>query len=758
MSALPRMKPIVPWWQLATLLVACAVGVYWLLPDDPAHLENLVSDGKPREARRVLARISAAERARDPLRFQLLEIRLARLELPPPGDDPRPRAEALERLALRAAAGWRDSKFDPELHRELLATLPQLTRIDGTWRTLAPILRHAPDAQRAPIVARLTQGALAQSDPALAAEIFALGADPATRSETEALELARLWQMAGRPADALSALGELKSDPILRQRLALLRALNRNREALELLRARPDLSGDAATAQHEIVAVALAAGAPAEAVPALQSRIAAQPDDLAALRALRSVLVSAGQPAEAIDSARRAVELGGRSTADLLDLARVLEWSGRPRDAFDVWIELADAAYPGAIDRLMALNPGLFRDADLAAVLQRQLARQPRDDLRLALARLQIELGLYAAARASLEDHLSRHPDPAIMLELARLLRENFEFAAAEKWLRRALESRPGDIPLRRDIADLLVFQRRHAEALALFGDLVQQSDAEEILGPFTRLAESLGRFDDFARGLQRRVASSSAPTERDFILLAYGFELAAEPAERRTAIEEGLRRHPGSNDLRLQLAYILSAEQNHRGALQVLERHTRLRQEVAPLSLYLDLLRLTNDVAGERRFLTTPLPPELADEEPIVERIARVHEGARNFAEAERLWRELLRRSPESATRIAELARVLMLQRRTAEARQLLAPLLVDPTPPVLRLAAEISEASGDHRASEQYQSAYLAAVGDAPATDWGALGDIRLSRGDRSGARRAYAEALRRMHAELAAKGTLQ
>lgn len=757
MSSLPRMKPIVPWWQLALLLVVCAAGVYYLLPDDPAHLENLVRDGKAREARRLLERIPAAERARDPLRFHLLEVRLGRLELPAPDENPAPRAAALDALAQRAATSWRDSRFAAVLHQELLETLALITRADSPWRILAPILRHAPEDQRLPLVSRLTQVALAQGDPALAAEIFAAGSETSSRSETDALELARLWQMAGRPEEALAALGEHRSANVVPRRIALLRSLNRNREALDLLRAHPGLAEPAAS-RNQVVEIALAAGAPGEAVPALRERLAANPDDLDTLRSLRAVLVGAGQPAEAIASARRAVELAGRKTDDLLELARILEWSGRPRDAFDVWAELADADHPGALERLMALNPGLFRDADLASTLRRALERRPRDDLQLALARLEIELGNYDSARTTLESYLSRHPEPAVMLELVQVLRENFEFPAAEKWLRLALASKPSDIRLRRELADLLIYQRRHADALAIFADLLPQSDAEEIIGPFIRLSESLGRFDDFGRGLQRRVAASSAPSERDFILLAYAFELAAEPADRRAAIEEGLRRHPGSNDLRLQLAYLLSAEQNHRGALQVLERHTRLREEVAPLSLYLDLLRLTNDLAGERRFFAAPLAPDVADEEPIVERIARAHEGARNFPEAERLWRELLRRNPGSATRVAELARVLLLQRRTTEARQLLAPLLADPTPPVLRLAAEISEASGDHRAGEMYRTAYLAAVRNAPAVDWGALGDVRLTRGDRAGARRAYAEALRRMHAELAAKGALR
>ncbi|MSU49651.1 MAG: hypothetical protein EXS37_11300 [Opitutus sp.] len=97
----------------------------------------------------------------------------------------------------------------------------------------------------------------------------------------------------------------------------------------------------------------------------------------------------------------------------------------------------------------------------------------------------------------------------------------------------------------------------------------------------------------------------------------------------------------------------------------------------------------------------------------------------------------------------------MLLLRGHTAEARALLAPLLLKPTPPILRLAAEIARAAGDRAAAEKYQMAYLNSLRTAPALDWSALGDIRLSRGDRTGAKRAYAEALRRMQSQFAPKG---
>ena len=137
------------------------------------------------------------------------------------------------------------------------------------------------------------------------------------------------------------------------------------------------------------------------------------------------------------------------------------------------------------------------------------------------------------------------------------------------------------------------------------------------------------------------------------------------------------------------------------------------------------------------------------------MERLARAREALRELPEAERLWRELIALRPGEFEYTASLARVLLLRRQTAEANHLLAPFLREPTPAIWQLAAEIATAAGDYRSAEKHQLAYLAAVRTAPATDWGALGDIRLSRGDRTGAKRAYAEALRRLSAQLATRG---
>jgi lipopolysaccharide biosynthesis regulator YciM len=762
MSPLPRMKPILPWWQLGALLALCGAGIYFLLPDDPKLIENLVRDGNTREARRLLERVPTERRARDRNRFRLLELRLARRELPP-ADAASATASAARRAALeafwrQATAAWRDTRYADAVFHELAAIIPQLADPGAAWSLIAPEIEKAPSNQRTLLGEVFARAALAQNQPRAAAEAFATSHPPHERSPAHALELSRLWQLAGQPEAALAALGEIRAPEVNARRLALLREVNRNGEALALLQAQaeaaPATAPDARLTE-QIGDVALAAGTPAEAIPAYTRYVAANPQDLAAVRRLRALHVAAGRPENALEPARRAAALSHRDPLDLLELARISEWSSRANDAFDLWLELALRNHPGALERLLALNPGLFRDEDLSRALEHAERTAPTLENLLARARLEVDLGRYGRAREAFEAYLAQRADPQVMIELARVLRENFEFSGAEQWLRRAATAQPTNVDLHREIAELLVYQGRYPEALTAYGELLPKSDAEEIIGPFTRLAEALGRFDEFARGLQRRIEASPAPVERDFVLLAYAHELAGHGPARRAALQEGLRRFPASDDLRLQIAYLESADQNYRAALQTLAPHTNLRGDLAAASLYLDLLRLNNDVTGERRFLAAPLGGTIAQDDAILERIARAREASRDYAEAIQIYRGLLARDANDVTRAGNLARVYLTVGRHADARRLLAPFLREPTPAILRLAADVAAAAGDQRAAETYQAAFLAASAEAPAPDWGALGDIRLSRGDRIGAKRAYAEALRRMHADLRREG---
>ncbi len=758
-SAARKNKAILPWWQLALLLAACGFGVWYLLPDDPNLIDNLMRDRQYAQARVALGKLSSSKRATNEAHYREIEVQLDRRELKL--DDP----VAVARFWRFAASAWRDSGFSSTIFAELVGIAPALKDPAGAWADVAPQFTSAPAAQRERLSKELVAVALALGQPVTAAEIFAAAHPAASRTPDAALELARLWSSAGRLPDALAALGEIRTPEVVARRVEVLRALNRNPEALTLLRdslaQNPQADRLRAITLPE---VALAAGTPDVAVPYLKEYLASHNDDLTAQRRLRDLLLASGKAADAVGPAQQAAALSQRDPNDLRELARILEYSGRPGPAFDAWLELVLAAPPGApsadtlaaLDRLLALNPGLYRDADIARALTKLVPVPGHPEYGLRLARLNVSLGLFAEARAAYARYLTTSPtDADALVEAAHLQSELYRFTDAEALLRSAITLRATDLGLRRELAENLVAQGRNIDALALYRELAIESDAEEIIGPYIRIAESLGRYDDFTKGLRRRIDRMPNPTARDYVLLSYGYEVAEQPAQRQAALDEGLRRLGKGDDLHFLRAITLSAEKKYAAAQAALTPHSGLHTESAVASLYLELLRLNNDTAGERRYLAEPFSPELLKDEAILERIARARESLRDYAEAERIWRQLLALHPNEFERAASLARVLLLRNHAAEANRLLAPFLRSPTPPILKLAAEIAEAAGDHRAAEKYQLAYLEAVRSAPAQDWGALGDIRLSRGDRTGAKRAYAEALRRLLAQLNAKG---
>lgn len=744
-----RHKRIISWWQVGLLLAACATGIWFLLPDDPGLLEDLIRDGNTKEARRILKKMSPEVREREAGRLRVIELRLARLELKD-GDDP-----AFARFWTQAIGAWRSSQFSPEVFLEFAPVVARLPDPAAAWRQILPSVTEAPETQRLRLAADFTRAALAANQPAAAARIYAEVHPTTERTSEHALELSRLWQLAGDPAEALTALGEDTTPEILARRIELLRALNRNREAFALLRhyvaTAPDGVPDE-TLANELASVALAAGLPGEAAVLLQAQAEQRPHDLAAQRRLRDLLVSSGRAAEALPPARRAVVAGARDTADLRILAQVLEYSSHAAEAFDVWLELALQADLPAVDRLVALNPGLYRDDDLRRALERVVPVPQHPDYTLKLAQLEVGVGRYADGRRYYVDYLAAAPgDVDTMIELADLHRELYQFTDAEQWLRRAAEYRPRDTNLQLEIANNLVLQNRHTEALDYLAALAAKAPTEEVLQPYVILAEALGRYDHLIRGLRLRIDHASQPTARDYLLLAYAHELSDDAAGREAVLAEGRRRLAQDDDLKLQLALTQSAAKNYRAAQAELASHTGLHANFAAATLYLELMRLNNDLAAERAYLATPLAPALARNGAILERVARASEALGDYAAAEQLWRQLHEERPADFNRAASLARVLLTVGRPADANQVLAPFLRHPTPGVLRLSAEIATGAGDYKNAEAYQLAFLELSRDAGATDWGALGDIRLSRGDREGAKRAYAEALRRLHGQI-------
>lgn len=735
------------WQQLLAVLVACAATLYLLLPDDPTLLENLIEDGKAAAAQRQLDQVTEAAYAADPLRYEVAQQRIDRLviEASDGGED-------WPAYLLSAVRRWQENGFAAALWEIWSPDLGRLVDIEPVWLELVRTWGAMPQATRLSVVDPMVTLALARERPDLAAEVFAATYGEAPPEEAAALELARLRRLQGDPAVALVALSAVESPAVAAVRLGLLRELNRNAEALDLL------LGSAAPAEAWSLAalqrlgeVARGAQQSARAIPVVQAFVARHPDSQAAWRLLVVLQRESEQAVEAAQSQARVVALTDRELAELKEWARLLEGSQQPDQAFDVYLEIGRQGDVPALERLVALNPGLFRDRDLAAVLGELVPVPNHDDYSLLYARILANLGRYDESIQAYQLYLKTTPrDRAAQFELAILAAEVFEYELAAEVLRRIKDSGIEEVATRRRLGDVWSKVGEYEQALAEYRAAALASGLPDDYGNFLRMARVLGRYDDFVLGLEGVVASSEA-TPSDYLTLAYGYQLLGQEPEAKRVMREGMQRFPDNPVIPLRLGYAYGDAQRFQEAQAVMARHPELGTAIEPTRFYLLLMRLNNDLAAERAFLASDLAPLVGADAETRRLLAGAYTATRQLARAEDLLRGLHAEEPLHWEIAADLVRVLQLRQKADEAVVILRTLLDENDPARLQLAVEVYSALGQYGEAEYYQTRYLEMADPVLPLDWGTLGDIRSSRGDFRGSKAAYREAVRVFQAGL-------
>lgn len=740
-------KRIFSWKQLIGVMVACGLTLVLLMPDDPTLLEDLIRDGKIVEARRVLDKVSPQAREADALRYALAEQRIARLELAEDAD-----SADYESYIVRANQRWRDKGFSSELLAIWEDDLLRLDALGEAWSALTSDWELLPVSSQARLTETLVRVALGVERADAAAILYAQTYGSSPELAENAMELARLYRLAGDPRRALEAIENTRESRVFELRIALLRELNSNDRALaELLReykGKSELNSDEVL---RLITIARSAGQPDRAISLAQKFLQSRPDDLEVWRGLVMVLRESGRALEAATSQSRVVVLSDRDPSELREHGRLLEGAGMANEAFDVWIELSLQGDRAALDRLVALNPGLFRDRELADVLLALVPVENHADYTLILAKLLTNVGRYDEAVSIYELYFEEVPaDKTAMIELAVLETELYRYDEASKWLQRAKAEGDLSPTTRRKLGDAWVAIGEYDLALVEYREVAEQTGLVDDFGSYFRLARSVGAYDDFVAGLEGVIQSEEAEAS-DYLTLAYGYQLLGDEDNSRVALRQGMKRFPQNAEMPMRLAYAYSDEKRYRDAQDVLVLHPRLGDDVEPTRLYLILMRLNEDAAAETAFLSRKLSKEVWADPESKQHIARIHSLQGRPAEAERLLRELHDQFRDDWEITADLIYALQLQSKNKEAEKLLKPLLREGTAEAWRLAADVAVQLGDYGKAETYQNNYLKLVDPIAATDWGALGDIRLSRGDRIGSKRAYTRALREIQLSL-------
>lgn len=744
-------SPIPPWMLLGVLLV-CGLVTYCLLPGDGLLLERQLRDGYTDRALQTLQQMSAKERSQNPAYYAALELTLLRQWIDIQ------KTEQVNELLLSACQAYEQFGFGEEFRQQLLALVGLGSSAQQTFNLMEPYLVRMPLSAQQAVYGTLVTNALAAGDPSTAARIYSGYEESAPPTATTVTELVRLWRFAQKPDLALVALDRFASrmskrlsdiSPALaRLRIDLLREVGEPGEAFEAIHELAALSPQPVRDElfDVLVATAFESNRATKALPEVQRQAAAHPNEPRLWQLLAELAVAAGDTELTLQAHERLVALEGEDSRHLLKLARLCEGNNRPGLAFDYYLKLLPKEEPTALDRLFALNPGLYRDFDLAQALWAVRDSVHKSGRGLDLARLQRKVGHFETAKESYERLIEEAPASFdLHLEYAHLLSDLFEYERALAMFTRAEQLNPGSPAALKAIAECLYRTGDYEASLARYRQFVAATPDERVLESYVFLATSLGRKEDLIRGLKQKLKLSKPTNPDDYLSLAACYQLERDTQQVIETVRAGLALFPRNRDLLLAAVNGFSAQHNYSDAARVLLAHPDLRTDLDIAQWHLELLVDAQEYHQAQSFLASGLDPAILAEPQLMEIRAFVYEMCNDPKASAALCRELYERDRRVVRHAMNYARVLSNAGETKDAETVMRPFLDQPNAEVLRLVAEVHASGGDYAKAEAYYRRSLEAGGKAQSPDWRFLGDILAARGDKAKSQEAYRHALK-------------
>ncbi len=725
----------------------------WLIPTERGLLERQLADKAWGRALETLRNLPAAERAKQAKRYALLEIQLERRLLAP--DDPL----ALRNLLARACAIAAPFKFEGEFMSEILGMLDRVQDPEAAWELVRPILPELPAAVRAGLYDAFATKMLAAAKPVLAMQIYAQlwQANP---DDATTLKLVNLTRQAGQPTLGLRAVEEYTrrvgrplprfSPRLAWERITLLRETGQPGEAYAAIR---ELMTVAEPPDRErlfplLMTTARESNRLRDLLPEIQQRAEAEPDNPTLWRALMELALMGGDQKAAMTALRRIVALEPNDSAHHLRLAQLYEWNAAPNDAFDHYLIALRLKEPAAIERLIALAPGLYRDPELAKGLAGAGDLLDRKRHAPFLARLEANIGNFEQAELYYAA-LLRDPNVSLPLlkEYARLLVDLAHYERALPVLQRILAREPTDTATLGALAETQFRLGQHTESLAAYGKLLEKSPDRGVIEGLLTLAESMGKLDLAAAALEDWLRRSPEATAKDLQRLAYLHDSAGQSDKLRAALRRGVELFPEDATLRRQFVYALSDHREFSEAADVLRLHPELRGDEELLKFYFSLLIQAKRLADAERFVTTELTSDQVEKFGLIAVVAGAYEANGNFPAALALYEKLHQKDATNLPHGLAYARLLVRANRQRDALAVLQRFADHPTPATHELSAQLLAALRDFKRAAAHQRAFVASQPEDPGRAWGFLGDILSARGDKQGARVAYQRAIQEM-----------
>jgi tetratricopeptide (TPR) repeat protein len=734
------------------ILVVCSVMAYFLAPSDRVLLERQLRDGSNKRALATLQRISTEERLKDPEYYALLELRLTRQGLDPKS------VQAVDQEILNAWQVCEKHGFHNDFVQELPPLLAMVSVQHGFDLIKTNLARMPLEAQQT-VVDSLVNQSLAAGDPATAAAVYSVIWEGAPKSAATAAEMVRLWRFAQKPQQALAVLDAFAkeagqnlarhSPALARARIDLLRELGRPGNALDDVIELVEASDPAQRDQlvDLMLSTARQSGRLKGVMPELRRRAEANPNDAHWWRTIGELASSAGDLPEAIVCYTKLVALAPNDGKTLLKLAQFYEWTGKPASAFDLYLRALPLKEPSAVERLLDLNPGLYRDAELAGALSKADDLVHQVHRGLEVARLQARAGNFQEAQRDYAQLVNaKLPDFKVLTEYGVLLIDLFDYHKALQVFLRADTLQPKQPVIQRTLADIYFHLGDYGRSFERYAFLAKELQDNDGIDNYITLAESLGHIDDVIGGLKLRITAAKKVAPWDYQRLVYFLNLQGKNDEARATLVRAVALFPQDPALRLQLSYALSNAKQHAEAARVLALHPELKNNPDLIEFYLTVLMEAEDYRQAELFLASGVNPKAFNDRNILDMQAQIYEANNKPAAAAAAYEKLYRQNPTNLEYVMNYARVLNTLGKVKKADELIRPFLDGGkgTPEMMKLAAEVFAAGGNYRSAETYLRRYLESRPRENSKAWSLMGDVLLSHGDKNKARLAYQRAL--------------
>lgn len=751
------MMPLPPKLLLG-IVVACVVAAVMLLPSRETLLDRQLRDEAWDKALNTLRNLPVMERNIRAEYYDLLELQLRRRMIPP---DDRERFTELLDDALQAAVRH---DFSEDFVAEIEKLAEQSLSAKTTYRILAPHLKNLPPATRDSLRISLAKRALAEAEPLLALEIYQQHWRHHANDPEVVFHYINLARGAAKPHFALHALKyyekgltqplQQSSRQLAVLKIRLLRENNQPAEAFSEVQKLYAASDEETRRElYPLLAeTAVQSGNSTALLDEMLRRVESTPDNTLRWRELARLAMAAGRQKLAIRALEQVVRQAPKDGESAFKLGQLYEWTERPNDAYDQYLVAIERGHDAALERLLALNPGLYRDVELAGAVVKSRQRLDLRQHGHTMARLFANLNDFERARRFYEGLLRLRPrDAALLAEYGLLELDLGNLDSALKLYSRAAEADPDNTDLVISIAEAQFRADRFDAALATYRKLLNQHPSRSQLENYLRLAESMGRIDDAADVLSSYMADSGDAQRKDFEKLAYFLSILGRQQQLEQTLAEAVRRFPDDERTHKQLLYAYSDNKKPREAAAVLETFPTLATDPELAKFYVYLLSDAKRYQDLERFITERLSPQMADQLKLNELLASVYYETGNTNAAKNLYGKLHRANPQNMEIAMTYVQFLLDFKERAEAKRVLLALPKNDDPRVLKLAAQLHADDREFNEALHYQRRYLDTDPPDAGRDWGFYGDLLEEHGDRPNAHRAYRRAIAEMLATI-------